>query len=494
VEEVGGEGTFALDVPRFLGLLLCHHLTAPGLDGVFRELLTAEGSEFYTHIYVDAADQRALARRGESHLEFDEVARWARERHDVLLTGVFLSAEPVGRLPGDLVPVDRLTPWVNPRVLAGDELGLAALGAEPGRIPVASLRGLMGIAETYRPLESCARALAHGRRDPATGPSDDSAPAPDAGARALVEAIRVPSRRLRRVLFVGYSPALPALLDGLVRFIPELEIVVALSSREGGSPRLRRRLDSLRLGVDEDPGRSGIALDADRQGRITLHTYDGSDLSAFASECLAGQPIDAAVFLSDPDAADRDARTAMRALRFADSLRVREVRPGPHLQLLVELEAEGRAGQLRRHLAAERCGLAPDALRLTLLSTDQIRNYFMVHSAFVPGLIAIYESLLGARGQELVRLDVDANELRGAVRPERDDPRDAVEPAALERALGHRGAIPFAVELDDGTVITHPRRPIPSRRIRAVFAIAESDDLATRFRPEPKPGADGSPV
>jgi hypothetical protein len=80
---VGGAGTFALDVPRFLGLFLCHHLIAPGIELLYRDLLTADGSEFYTHIFVEREEHAAsdrLAREDGGMLSFAQMQRAASGR------------------------------------------------------------------------------------------------------------------------------------------------------------------------------------------------------------------------------------------------------------------------------------------------------------------------------------------------------------------------------------------------------------------------------
>lgn len=491
-ESVGGPGTFALDVPRFLGLFLCHHLVAPGVEALYRDLLTAAGCEFYTHVYVDPRENEQLAQLSSEHAElsFADMARAAYLDHGVLLVGVFLG-DSVARLPGGLVPVDRLVQWINPEVL-GDDEDLAAFDLRPGRIPVAKLRGVIGVATTYLPLRRYGRELLHGR-----GLRPEHALAADRQTEvgALAARARAEERPVRRVLVVGYSPAVGWLLRALARFVPDVEVVLALGARADAATSLGDRLATLRMGLEEGepPGTAGRVVELERGGRVTVHTHEGADLASFAVECLKDRaPVDAAVFLSDPESVDPDARTLMRVLRFARALERDEVRRSEGLHVLAEFEAVARGQRLEAHLTASRCGFDDaEQLRLTLVSTDQMRNYFMVHSAFVPGVMRLYDKLLGARGQEIVRLSLAEAGVAA---------KGTVTMPELVQVLRPRGAIPLAVEIEDGSVRLNPGpdERFDARELRGLYVIGDSDRLPSVFRggfaPEDVRDVDGTPT
>ncbi len=137
VRMVGGEGTFPLDVPRFLGLFLCHHLIVPRIEEVFDDLLTAKGCEFYTHIYVDREETESLAAMAGQTLSFEQMARAALANHGIVLAGVFLGDDSVGRIEADLIPVDRLVEWVNPAAIPS---GRSSRGLGPSRTAFLSRR------------------------------------------------------------------------------------------------------------------------------------------------------------------------------------------------------------------------------------------------------------------------------------------------------------------------------------------------------------------
>jgi len=211
---------------------------------------------------------------------------------------------------------------------------------------------------------------------------------------------------------------------------------------------------------------------------MTVFTHEGPDTAAFAGHVLRRTgSVEAAVFLAEPDAVDRDARTAMRVLRFARALHDGDVPRGERLHLVAEFVSIERGVRIEDHLRAHRCGFDDArAMRVTLLSTEQIKNYFMVHSAFVPGVTAIYDEILAERGQEIVRID-----LPGADAP---DPDARISLEDLHAALRDRGCIPIAVELADGRVLLNPgpRETFRAADLAGTFAVADTAHLAAAFR------------
>ncbi|HRI71230.1 MAG TPA: hypothetical protein PK156_43655, partial [Polyangium sp.] len=232
--------------------------------------------------------------------------------------------------------------------------------------------------------------------------------------------------------------------------------------------------------------RIGITLPLEHDGKVTVYTHQGQDLASFAVECTQrGAPVGAVVFLSEPDAIDRDARTTMRLLRFAQALEKRTVRRADKLHILAEFASVQKGEHVRRLLDPERCGFASvDDLRLTLVSTERIKNYFMVHSAFVPGVTGLYDEILGEDGQEIVRLDLDKHLAKTLDLQ--------VTFNQIREVLAKRQVLPIALEIHSEPN-GHPQKPktqsveivlnpdperlFPVSVIRAIYAIAESRDL-----------------
>lgn len=276
VRQVGGKGTFPLDVPRFLGLFLCQHLLVPGVESLYRDLLSSGGSEFYTHVFVDAPENAVL--RGfpaGASLSWEQLARWAYQQEGVLLTGVFLSATPPHMRPGDPVPVDDVVRWLNPHRLRSPPEPILLLGGAPGRIPLHTLAGLVGVAESYVPLQRLARAFIRVLRKQ---PERWLAPMPETASLLPIPpcwssetAFKLDDGGLKQVLVVGFSPALPFFLRELLHFSPGVEVLLALnadglSRGNGGAHRAAEpghwtsRATARRAGSRASAGSSRTAL------------------------------------------------------------------------------------------------------------------------------------------------------------------------------------------------------------------------------------------
>ncbi|MDP2342348.1 MAG: hypothetical protein Q8O67_15440 [Deltaproteobacteria bacterium] len=461
VLQVGGPHTVALDVPRFLGMFLCQHLLLPGVEDLYRDLLTSDGAEIYTHIFVDPKDVDRLSARGPA-FRFEDLLQLAAAHH-VVLIGVYLGAETVGRNPRGVVPMENLVLWVNPA--ADVELPeLKALGAARGLVPAGALRGLIGVAEGYLPLRAFAAAVAAG-----VPPGVTVAEKPSVVA-ATSTALALPPSGPKRVALVGYSEALPSLLRELSRFVANVEVALFLSERGDEKLPLPRRLESLRVGFDAAdalPGRLGQCFPLEKGGQLTIYTHDAPDLSTFAASILSGlDAVEAAVFLSEPSGGDRDARTALRVLRFVRLLEENAVPKGACLHLLAEFVSVDKGLYIQRHLEPRKCGFADERdLRLTLIAKETIKSYFMVHSAFVPGVSDLYSRLLEEAGQDIVRFPWVASASAPA----------SVTWRSLCQALLPRQAIPIALWTTRGTVLAPPPdKPFPAEEIRGVYAIAES--------------------
>lgn len=484
---IGGPHTFPLDMPRFLGLFLCQHLVTPGVEALYTDLMTADGSEFYTHIFIDHHELNALKNLSEDgYLDFEQLARRAYEERAVLLVGVFLGHEVPKKTRG-FVPIAGLEPWLNPLRDPPPGSRLHEFGVRARRIPLDKLRGLIGVTATYAPLRRYGWDLVMGDgHDP-----QPIAPPINPKLQAWADRATMARGLLERVVVVGYSTALPSMVSELARFMPGVDATLILGERGDEKMGLGERLASLDIGIVSDdplPGRSGKTITLEHGGKVTIYTHQGQDLASFAVECTqTGPAIGAVVFLSEPDAIDRDARTTMRLLRFARALEQRSVRRADKLHILAEFASVEKGEHVRRLLEPAQCGFASaDDLRLTLVSTERIKNYFMVHSAFVPGVTALYDEILGEDGQEIVRLDLDkhlAERLEQYVyfHQIRDVFTERqVLPIALEiRSPGKRRSGRLEQEDEHLEIVLNPEpdRVFTLKSIRAIYAIAESRDL-----------------
>ena len=458
VLQVGGNNTVALDMPRFLGMFLCQHLMMPGIESLYRDLLTSAGAEIYTHIFTDDAEYAGLAQLPPT-IRFEDVVA-AAAHHGVQLIGVYLGPHASRRNALGVVEMAGLVQWLNPADDVVDN-AILNLGGSRGAIPTRTLRGIIGVSETYLPLRALAAELCSRPMQPAAVSNEDD-------VRAVSTALLVPAKGPTRIVLVGASDSLPALLRELSLFVPGVDVLLCLSSRGGERTPLGRRLAALGVGIGPDdplPGVAGRTVELLRGGRLTIHTHDGPDLARFAAERLRTRdPVEAAVFLCEAEGGDKDARTAMRVLRFIRLLEDGTTPHGHTLHVLAEFISIDKGTYLRSHVDVRKCGFASTSdLRLTLIAKETIKSYFMVHASFVPGVSDVYDELLEERGQDMVRFTWKGH--GGPVRW-----------STIVEALRRRGALAVALELQGGGVITGVAadRSFDANDIAGVYAVAES--------------------
>lgn len=472
LQAVGGPHTFVLDSPHFLGLFLCQHLLVPGVERLYTDLMNIEGSELYTHIFVEPEEFSALPKlSADGTLSFAGMARTAYKKHGVILVGAFLQ-EPNTQSEAGFVPVERLVRWLNPVDTVYRHERVEKLGGKPGVIPLSALSGLIGICATYAPIHRYSLDLIVSR---GFWPVLKRKVELSQETLSLLRSAKRVHHPHKRVLLVGFSVALPSLLKEMARALPGVEILLVLGERGDEQKPLNERLSLLGLDAHRHTSAArGVRTPLEGGGTLTTFVQKRLNLAVFAAECVAAVgPVDAAVFLSEPNAADRDARTIMRLLRFVRAIEQGEVPRGQRLQLLAELVSEAKGEQVRHFVDAARCGFSsPDHLRLTIVCTERIKNYFMVHSAFVPGVTALYDELLGEGGQAIERMELP----KPAPAESKKQKPETIGFLDLIEIYSEFGRIPVALELADGSLLLNPgpRARFAVRDIRAVFTLAGS--------------------
>ncbi len=406
-KAVGGPSTFVLDGPRFIGLFLAHHLTIPGAERVFAELMSADGNEMYTHLYADEGERQALHAGGED-FSFAEMARQAHEQHGVTLVGAFVGDEQADRGQRRLLSMSHLTVWLNPLV-APQGVDLQPFALETNTLPAAKLQGLIGLAPTYLPLRRAARA--------ATTPVD--VPVADADAAGQLFGQAKVQDGPANVLIVGHNEALEPLVDSLGHLRESIRIQVALP-----------------MAADVQLP-EGLA----RGGRCESTRSEA--LASCAASLAQKEGAEAVVFMAPRAEADPDAILALRVHRF-----VREWMGGSEgsketpLQLLVEVDALPRGETLAQDVAR----LTGGQIRVTPVSTSEITNYFLVHSVFVAGVMELYEQLLGTRGDDLMYVPVGQGQM----------PQGEVDARSLRDVLMAQGFVLLGLRHHDGGVCLNP--------------------------------------
>ncbi|MFK7989323.1 MAG: hypothetical protein AB8I08_25115 [Sandaracinaceae bacterium] len=444
-----GEGTrtFHLDVSWFLGLFILHHLAIPGVERLYRLLLTAEGSELYSHVYLSESELEGLAQLAdEDGFVSSHLLAGLAERHGVILVGVFLGEGVPEPGEHDLVPIEGLVPWLNPHADPYDPRVSAHEGSG-GRVPADRIRGLIGVGDTYQPLRNYARALTQHRGD------GEEAPA------ALEVTVEDPRPAPRHVLVVGQAEPIASLTERLAQLVERSRVTVAVDSEPRHVHLLMTALSQ--AGITLEPEGTGHRAGLVRDGRIEVISHPHDAMEAALAVLRADAPVEAVVFLAEGDAPDPDARTALRLMRLAEHLLSNERRVP---QVLAELTSLPKGERVRREVEAAFRRAGREAPHITLVSTEQVRNYFMVHSAFVPGINEVYAQILGGHGQDLVRLPLAG--------------KGSVQMRSVRHHLAQRQMVALGLELEDGEVVLNPAPDTTFRNARAVFAIGEPADGA----------------
>ncbi|MBI2896642.1 MAG: hypothetical protein HYY06_24000 [Deltaproteobacteria bacterium] len=452
----GGERTYPLEISRLIGLFLCQHLVVPGVDRLYGELLTAEGSEIYTHVMNLSWEFEALADLppawGGPAIRWEDLLLGAYDRHHVVLLGAMLGSK------NHSVSAEKLVLHLNPHAASFDPRAVK-LGACAGRVPIKALRGLVGLSPTYAELQRASVDLSSGwvpEAAAAVGPVEDMPLGLDDGG-------------LHRVLVIGENDALASMLGELAIFVRGTRVVVAMDGSEERGPRSRRVGRIHALGCSKS-AEGVFDLVTDNAGSARCVFFEELDVRAIVAHPVVreGGPYDAVVVLSDPLATDPDARTSMRVLQLSSRIESQELPTSDCVHVLIEVSSPAKGALVlpRLERLKNRCR---QGMRTTLVSTQVLKNYFMVHSAFVPGIPSVYDELLSERGQEFVRLRVA-----------RRWPSRPVSFRDLLRRLARHRLVPLGVELRDRSLVinAHPSDPpFDGGEVDAIFVIGDTAAL-----------------
>ncbi|NJL29847.1 MAG: hypothetical protein HC897_19120, partial [Thermoanaerobaculia bacterium] len=88
----GGQRTHLVGSGSFLGFYLVQNLVYPGIQRLYRQLLSSEGCEIYTYVFSDR-ERAALIVRADGGCDPRQLWRWARREHGVSVVGLFSAAE-----------------------------------------------------------------------------------------------------------------------------------------------------------------------------------------------------------------------------------------------------------------------------------------------------------------------------------------------------------------------------------------------------------------
>ncbi|MCC6747405.1 MAG: hypothetical protein IT371_07085 [Deltaproteobacteria bacterium] len=479
----GGPRTVPVMASRLGALLLADIIADPGVERIYRELLSSESDEIYTCLFEWGQLQGHTPPSG-ALIPFEQLLERGHRAHGVVLLGYLVEDE---------ASTAGFSTVLNP--VAGGE-------PDPAAPDVRRLRGFCGIAPHFGKLKELVLSLPDVAR-PEPAPPD-----------APVPRLRLDPARgaFRHVLVFGAHAGLADLCQALATFSEAVQITIVLPS-EAHRVELLARLVSLSAGDEPAPptpgrgtehvtfvDRGGGRLDGVTPGgehpraRVQLVVGDWADQGMLAPHRPAPfhvAEVDVVLFTYCQGDEDPDARTAVGLLKL---MSLREHQPDrfhPALRVLAEVQRAETARLLERRFPASHAESAPAKSGVTVLPAESVRNAFLAQAVFVPGIGEIYDELLSARGQEICRLAVF-----GPVAPETQ-----LTFGQLLRTLPRRdGVVPLAIELQQESeaplrLVFNPDSRSPEYRflaseLRAVYVLADAD----RLREHPSPTSDDPPT
>ncbi|MEM7247483.1 MAG: NAD-binding protein [Acidobacteriota bacterium] len=441
VREAGGPNTEVVLTRQFVGLFLASELVFPGLDAVYRELLTSQGQEFYLVPWSceegRIEDPEALLRRG-------------LRRAGVLPLGLQRSAAD-GEATYDLNPV---------RGECHDDV-----------------EGLLVLARSEEVAERFLEAAADEHEE------DDS------GAEHRVQLQLETSRELaglQRLLVCGFREEIGALIQELGQFVPGLSVHLMVAP--GHVERVRHEI--LRLHPHPAGGRfrevSDVDLEfaTDEQVLVRLRLLVGDpgsdrDLVSIGESDHELAETDAVLFVADPSwGLDPDAKSSLGVLKLFGRLRDAPETFRSGFRAVGELQQAGKGELLENRLRElRRAEAAPmgQGERCAIVSTEKLRHYLLGQVVVVPGISQVYAELLRASGQSIVKL------------VPKSCGEESVRFGDLVLGLASRGLIPLAVERagEDGRQacvnpgLTGDGADVPVSEFTGVFCLASAHAVAS---------------
>jgi hypothetical protein len=470
----GGAHTHVIGSGPFLGYYVAQNVIYPGVYRAYRQLLTTIGAEVYTYVF-DVDERRRLR---ETHaVGLDPGALFASARlAGVTTVGVFVDREcrascEVEELEVLLNPLAREVPRRSPHAFgSGGALRAEALG------------GLIGVALRWEDLRAFASALVQ------APPSTTLARAPGPAGLEL----RLPAPAAERVLICGASLRVPRVIVELIQFFGPLEVTVLVREEAHLRPladAVESALEGYLTGLPEprEPPWVLSAAAAAREFRVQtaaggatvriLHA-DWSDAALLLRHPQVDlSRTDALLFLPREGGEAADGMVALDCLRIAHFGQCGAVRFRPGFRVLGKVRDPVKSDLLERRLD-QMAGPGAKA-RFTIISSERIRNHFMVQNIFVRGLNAVYLELLDGCGQHFCRLVPHLPPAEGE-----SDLDELTRHLAAERGLLLIG---FERAAADGSteVLLDPRALGSGQRVawsalRALYVVGEGRALLSR--------------
>jgi hypothetical protein len=472
----GGTATIPILAHHLVSLLLADIISFPGVEQVYRQLLSSHGNEIYTCIYGTGALEEVAQPTISRPLPFAKLLEHGYRKHGVLLLGYLLDDGHGG-----------VRHVLNPRA-----------------VPETTVRGYVGLAPGFDRLRDCVCGLpAQAAGEPSSHEKRHAAPddhsdtdqntkrdQDDEDAAATPSLPELALRPIEQphgaILICGFHDGLPELCRQLAIFASGVELFVMVPKAEHEQLLTRSLRDNRKI---RSGGRQSESLLqstlADDEKTLLLKSKSGtSRVRIIAGDWTEGDTllrerdkyslarVETIVLTYTLDDDDPDARTALTLLKLHDLFDSATEHINEHLRVICEVRSDEKAHLLQTRFASDRANVEGSP-QTVIIPTEQLRHAVLAQSVFVPELAQIYEELLGFSDYELCKLQARS---RGETSPRQSDidfGRLLIDVYQQHRML------PLAVEIWDddaqakASIVVNPahHQRFDPALVRALYAI-----------------------
>jgi len=363
-----GVNVHPIEISFFMGIITAITALFPGLEYIFDELFTEDGSEIYT---TPASNKNITCKMISENIV--SINGYLHEKHDSIVLGYI------------------------------DENGILSLNPaetlllNEGKDPVSSkLKNLVVLSKNQEQAAKAVNSL------PLYKTSDTKNK--DVFNKFFSSDIKLDPRfgKLKKVIIVGCRYFTPAMIIEILKNVPHDKIKFEmLISKKNDLDRIMnivtKHFNGNVLNEKFDNNKGTLIYSA------LIKIEDSKKQAAFCVKLLADShtigkyikrsKFDRLILLSEPMHSDPDAATIMLLMNLYELINKENI------QVVAEIVSEHKSDLLENTMFNR-----DNEGRVHVLSTGRIRSNFIVQSAYFDNFIKIYSELLSAEGMDLVKL------------------------------------------------------------------------------------------
>jgi hypothetical protein len=393
---------------RLVGLYLANIIVVPGMEEIYRELLSTQGDEIYTAIYHQGAMTGIPLPK--NLLEFSDLLANCHQASGVILLGYLLHDE---NCPSGFIPI------LNP--LRSEPLPHASASRAAMSSP---LQGFLGISSSFAEFKRSIQKLpdfSSSLSDQGLSPNFSTVPLFDLCSGAT---------HLKQLLICGMHDGLVDFCEELILFTHVPQIFLMVPNIDAVASTLRNFVERpqglifgnsskenvpfffLPSGADKNDfsGVAQIHYPLSSSNKVADHGVIHIMASDWSTEavlqenpsvgyCLSN--MDLVLFTYSPAEKDPDARTSMALLKLLHLLEIKSVTLKPGFRIFCEVQDSEKASLLTR-----RFGGGNQKVKISVMAAEALRNSFLAQAVFVPGIMDIYAELLSQTGKSLGKMTI----------------------------------------------------------------------------------------